>query len=199
MILGFQFFLTCIDIHICAKTADRRYQEEHISNVLTNNSQINTARHLQVWQHFTELVWTFWISPSKQYYIFSFGFYLWSDTWDTVPNIQYEESYPIIQLCCRPSRSAEMKRPQNPRTIPCDCILWKVNDGWQTTTIFETDLGMLLIHVLDWTQIPRPSEDTTKQYFTYRRCTTCSLCAEIRRIKTGGCSMFSLWFHVTRL
>ena len=40
------------------KTADSRYQQEHVANILSSYNQISTARHLQVWQHFTE-----WCEP----------------------------------------------------------------------------------------------------------------------------------------
>ena len=64
------------------KTADSRYQEEHISNVLTNYNQISTARHLQVWQHFAE-----WCEP--------FGFHPAINTTSFLLDFIYEVTHQI--------------------------------------------------------------------------------------------------------
>jgi len=47
------------------KTADSRYQDEHVSNILSSYNQISTARHLQVWQQFTEWCEPFGFHPAK--------------------------------------------------------------------------------------------------------------------------------------
>ena len=47
------------------KTMDNRYQDEHVANVLSNYSQISIARHLQVWQHFTEWCEPFGFHPAN--------------------------------------------------------------------------------------------------------------------------------------
>ena len=188
------------------KTADSRYQEEHISiypmssQITTRSAQRDTSKIPRL-ATFCRMVWTFWISSGKYYDILSAGFYLWSYTSDTVtvPNIQYEGSFSIIEIFCAPSRSLGIDRNSGDTgyqwlyfnykttskssrsislTIPCDCILWKLRAGWQKTTIFETDSGMRLIYVLDRTQISRSSANTSNQDLTYRGCTMCSLWTE---------------------
>ena len=47
------------------KTADSSYQDEHVSNILSSYNQISTARHLQVWQHFTEWCEPFGLHPAN--------------------------------------------------------------------------------------------------------------------------------------
>ncbi len=47
------------------KTADSKYQDEHVSNILSNYNQISTARHLQVWQHFTDWCEPFGFHPAN--------------------------------------------------------------------------------------------------------------------------------------
>ena len=132
MILGFRFFLTCIDIHVCIKKQRIAVIKKNISPYIQCPHKLqpdSTARRLQVWQHFAE-----WCEP--------FGFHP-ADT-VTVPNIQYEDSFSIIEMFCTPSGSLEIDRNSgdtgyqwlyfNYKTtskssrsisliIPCDCIL----------------------------------------------------------------------------
>ena len=66
------------------KTADSRYQDEHVSNVLSNYNQISTARHLQVWQQFAE-----WCEP--------FGFHPANISTSFLLDFIYEATYQIKQ------------------------------------------------------------------------------------------------------
>jgi len=204
MILGFRFFLTCIDIHVCIKKQRIAVIKKNISPYIQCPHKLQPDQHTETppsLATFYWMVWTFWTSSGKYYDILSAGFYLRSYTSDTVtvPNIQYEDSFSIVEIFCTPSGSLEIDRNSGdtgyqwlyfnykrtskssrsiPLTIPCDCILWKLRAGWQKTTILETDSGMRRSYVLDRTQIPRSSANTSNQDLTYRGCTMCSLWTE---------------------
>ena len=64
------------------KTADSRYQDDHVTNILSNYNQISTARHLQVWQHFAE-----WCEP--------FGFHPANISTSFLLDFIYEATYQI--------------------------------------------------------------------------------------------------------
>ena len=66
------------------KTADSRYQEEHVANVLSSYNQIGTARHLQVWQQFAQ-----WCEP--------FGFHPANISTSFLLDFIYEATYQIKQ------------------------------------------------------------------------------------------------------
>lgn len=47
------------------KTMDSKYQDAHISNVILNYNQVSVARHLQIWQQFTEWCQPFGFHPAN--------------------------------------------------------------------------------------------------------------------------------------
>lgn len=47
------------------KTADSKYQGAQITNVIVNYNQVSVARHLQIWQHFTEWCRPFGFHPAN--------------------------------------------------------------------------------------------------------------------------------------
>ena len=47
------------------KTADSKYQDAHISNIIMNYNQVSVARHLQIWQHFTDWCQPFGFHPAN--------------------------------------------------------------------------------------------------------------------------------------
>ena len=64
------------------KTADSRYQDERVANVLSSYNQIGIARHLQVWKQFTE-----WCEP--------FGFHPANISASFLLDFIYEATYQI--------------------------------------------------------------------------------------------------------
>ena len=115
------------------KTADSRYQDEHVTNILANYNQLSTARHFQIWQHFVD-----WCEP--------FGFHPANITTSFLLDFIYEATYQIrkqtysmkslIQALKFVASQAEVpklmdilntpvingyvtstKRPQNPREV----------------------------------------------------------------------------------
>ena len=115
------------------KTADNRYQDEHVTNILANYNQLSTARHFQIWQHFVD-----WCEP--------FGFHPANITTSFLLDFIYEATYQIrkqtysmkslIQALKFVASQAEVpklmdilntpvingyvtstKRPQNPREV----------------------------------------------------------------------------------
>ena len=47
------------------KTMDSKYQDAHISNVIVNYNQVSVARHLQIWQQFTDWCQPFGFHPAN--------------------------------------------------------------------------------------------------------------------------------------
>lgn len=66
------------------KTADSHYQDAHVCNILSRYNQISTARHLQIWQQFTE-----WCEP--------FGFHPANISTSFLLDFIYEATYQIKQ------------------------------------------------------------------------------------------------------
>lgn len=61
---------------------DSRYQDAHVTNVIANFNQISLARHLQVWQLFTD-----WCQP--------FGFHPANITTSFLLDFHYEATHQI--------------------------------------------------------------------------------------------------------
>ena len=115
------------------KTADSQYQDEHVTNILSSYNQISTARHLQVWQHFTEWCEPFGFHPANIStsflldFIYEATYQIRKQSYSMKSLIQslkfvahHAEVTKLIELLNAPVINGYItstKRPQNPREV----------------------------------------------------------------------------------